>query len=68
MIKIIIILIMLSIIISNIIKISIKYYRYSVNIITLNNRLNFATTINTANIIFFVTIVHIYLYSYYIII
>jgi hypothetical protein len=52
---------MLSIISSNIIKISIKYYRYSINIITLNNRLNFATTINTDNIIFFVTIVHIYL-------
>ena len=43
---------MLSIISSNIIKISIKYYRYSVNIITLDNKLNFTTTINTTNTIY----------------
>ncbi len=44
---------MLSIISSNIIKVSMKYYRYSINIITLDNRLNFTTTtvINTTNTI-----------------
>ena len=42
---------MLSIISSNITKISIKYYRHSVNIITLDNRLNFTIIINTTNTI-----------------
>jgi len=48
-----IVIIMLSIISSNIIKVSMKYYRYSINIITLDNRLNFTTTtvINTTNTI-----------------
>ncbi len=44
---------MLSIISSNIIKISMKYYRCSIYIITLDNRLNFTitTVINTTNTI-----------------
>jgi hypothetical protein len=63
----VIIIIMLSVISSNIIKISIKYYRYSINIITLDNRLNFITTtttifINTTNTITLL-LDYIYIYS-----
>ncbi len=60
-----IVIIMLSIISSNIAKISIKYYRYSINIITLDNRLNFTTTttiINTTNTITLL-LDYIYIYS-----
>ena len=55
---------MLSSISLNIVKISIKYYRYFVNIITLDNRLNITTTIviNTTNTITLL-LDYIYIYS-----
>ncbi len=56
-----IVIIMLSIISSNIIKISIKYYKYSINIITLDNRINFTTTVISTTNTITLLLDHIYL-------
>ena len=63
-----IVIIMLSIISSNIFKISIKYYRYSINIITLDNRLNFTTTTTVINTTNTITLLLDYIYIYSLII